>query len=150
MYAVNVQTPEQMKDYGLPAMLKVAGKQISDQLPEARESARKLAQRLHSAHRELEVTGLLPQDTSTAELAATKAPVATDRAAVKARVLQERANGNSAASFGNAGAAGPVKGAAKEAVKEMAEPAPEQSEWERFLASNLPALQCTAVLGLTR
>jgi len=102
-----------------------------------------LAQHLHSIHEELDAAGLLRQDETTAEPATTNVPPPTDRAAVKARVLQERANGNCVPSVKAAGDAGPVK----EAVKETN---PEQSEWERFLASNLPSLQCTAVLGLTR
>lgn len=144
---MSVQTPEQMNDYGLPAVLRVAGKQITDQLPEARESARKLAQRLHSVHEQLAAAGLLHREVPADEPATTGGPTPVDRAAVKARVLQERANGNCAGSVGVAGTAGSVK----EAVKETAKLAPpEQSEWERFLASNLPALQCTAVLGHTR
>eukprot|EP00897_Mesotaenium_endlicherianum_P006489 jgi/Mesen1/5869/ME000298S05122 len=44
--------PQGVKDYGLETLIKVAGQQVSDQLPEAREAARKLALELHQAYKQ--------------------------------------------------------------------------------------------------
>ncbi|GBG59366.1 hypothetical protein CBR_g38394 [Chara braunii] len=44
--------PVGIMQFGLPTLLRVAGAQIIDQLPEARDSGRKLAVVLHAAHRD--------------------------------------------------------------------------------------------------